>query len=77
MQNAGGDGADTLISRINLTILLRQFIEAMEDDLNTPMALNEIHLLYRVGHISGFPPESADEPRIQATLNKPTAPRLN
>ncbi len=46
------------------------FIEAMKDDLNTPMALNEIHLLYRVGHISGFPPESADEPRIQATLEQ-------
>jgi cysteinyl-tRNA synthetase len=42
------------------------FIEALEDDLNTPKALSEIHSLYRVGHISGFPPENTEEPRVPA-----------
>ncbi|HUI22169.1 MAG TPA: cysteine--tRNA ligase [Methylocella sp.] len=43
------------------------FIEALKDDLNTPKALGEIHSLYRIGHISGFPPENAEEPRIIAS----------
>jgi cysteinyl-tRNA synthetase len=46
------------------------FIEAMEDDLNTPKALSEIHSLYRVGYISGFPPENAEEPRVQASIEQ-------
>jgi cysteinyl-tRNA synthetase len=43
------------------------FIEAMEDDLNTPRALSEIHSLYSIGHISGIPPENAEEPRVPAS----------
>jgi cysteinyl-tRNA synthetase len=43
------------------------FIEAMEDDLNTPKALSEIHSLYRTGVISGFPPENAEEQRVRAS----------
>ncbi|VFU07078.1 cysteine--tRNA ligase [Methylocella tundrae] len=42
------------------------FLEALEDDLNTPKALSEIHSLYRVGVISGAPPENDEEPRVRA-----------
>jgi cysteinyl-tRNA synthetase len=43
------------------------FIEAMEDDLNTPKALSEIHSLYRTGVISGFPPENAEEQWVRGS----------
>jgi cysteinyl-tRNA synthetase len=46
------------------------FIEAMEDDLNTPKALSEIHSLYSIGHISGNPLENAEEPRVQASTEQ-------
>ena len=45
-------------------------IEALEDDLNTPKALTEIHALYRVGYISGFPPENTEEPRVRASIEQ-------